>query len=86
MSCSKCSCTVYRWNPVSAVQKLVSGFKVSGSTSAGVAKADSNWSTLDKQDNTSKQTAYRACMCGHHSNYHNSSTKSDIESENKENK
>jgi hypothetical protein len=70
MSCTKCGCTRYFWNPVSAVQKLTSGFKASGSVSTGVIKADGTWSTLEKQDNTSEHVAYRACMCGHHKNFH----------------
>jgi hypothetical protein len=27
--CRKCGCTKYEWNPVSAVQKVASGFQIS---------------------------------------------------------
>ena len=60
--CRKCGCKEFKWNPVSAVQKLTSGMKYEkdGFSAQG----------LPQQDNKSDQVAYRNCMCGHHRNYH----------------
>ena len=64
--CRMCGCSKYKWNPVSAVQKAFSG------TTADVNVAGSSLHAegMSYQDNTSKQVAYRNCMCGHHENYH----------------
>jgi hypothetical protein len=68
--CRKCGCTKYEWNPVSAVQKVASGFQISVSGDGKVISGQISASGLPLQDNKSDQTAYRNCMCGHHVNYH----------------
>ncbi len=68
--CRKCGCTQYRWNPVSAAQKLVSGSSASVSVGGNGKGAQASISGLPLQDNKSDQTAYRNCLCGHHQNYH----------------
>jgi hypothetical protein len=68
--CRKCGCTKYEWNPVSAVQKVASGFQISVSGDGKVISGQISASGLPLQDNKSDQTAYRNCMCGHHANYH----------------
>jgi hypothetical protein len=60
--CSKCGCSDFKWNAVSAAQKAVSG--ISGNVK-GV-----NFQTMPYQDNKSDQVAYKNCQCGHHYNYH----------------
>lgn len=71
MSCRKCGCKSFFWNPVSAFQKGVSGSSLSatvpGPRGSSISAAAG---TLPTQDNRSSQTAYRNCMCGHHQNYH----------------
>ncbi len=68
--CRKCGCTGYSWNPVSSVQKFVSGSNASVSASGKGISGQASISGLPLQDNKSDQTAYRNCMCGHHKNYH----------------
>lgn len=68
--CRKCGCTGYRWNPVSAGQKLFSGGSASVSVGGKNAQAQASIQGLPVQDNHSNQTAYRNCFCGHHQNYH----------------
>lgn len=60
--CRKCGCKKFKWNPVSAAQKLFSGSKYEkdGITVQG----------LPLQDNKSDQVAYKNCTCGHHRNFH----------------
>ena len=74
MSCRKCGCKKYQWNPVSAAQKLFSGSKieVKGEVKTGQVNVSGNFSTqgMPYQDNKSDQVAYRNCTCGHHKNYH----------------
>ena len=74
MSCSKCACKKFIFNPVSAAQKLFSGTKVevkgeykgkSGSVGGNVSAQG-----MPYQDNKSDQVACRNCLCGHHYNYH----------------
>lgn len=60
--CRKCGCQSFRYNFVSATQKLFSGFSFSFGGVSG--------STIPVQDNKSDQVAYRNCLCGHHFNYH----------------
>ena len=74
MSCSKCGCKGFFWNPVSAAQKFTSGSKVEikGEVKTGKGSVGGSISTqaMPKQDNKSDQVAYRNCLCGHHYNYH----------------
>ena len=74
MSCSKCACKKFAWNPVSAVQKLTSGMKgeVKADVNTGKVNVSGNVSAqgMPYQDNKSDQVAYRNCLCGHHYNYH----------------
>ena len=74
MSCSKCACKKFVWNPVSAGQKLFSGSKVEvkGEVKTGNGNVSGTVSTqgMPYQDNKSDQVAYRNCLCGHHKNYH----------------
>ena len=74
MSCRKCGCKGFFWNPVSAGQKLFSGSKgeVKGEVKTGKGNVSATVSTqgMPYQDNKSDQVAYRNCLCGHHYNYH----------------
>ena len=74
MSCSKCGWKKFFYNPVSAVQKALSGFKVEikgeikndkGSIGGTISNPG-----MPYQDNKSDQVAYRNCLCGHHYNFH----------------
>ena len=64
--CSKCGCTGFFWNPVSAAQKFMSGS--TGNYNDG--KVSGSYQTMPSQDNKSDQVAYKNCTCGHHYNYH----------------
>ena len=74
MSCSKCACKKFVWNPVSAAQKLTSGMKgeVKVDVKTEIVNASGNVSGqgMSYQDNKSDQVAFRNCLCGHHYNYH----------------
>jgi hypothetical protein len=71
MTCRKCGCKMFIWNPVSAYQKSTWGTTtdVSEDLQEGV-HVDSHTETPPPQDNKSDQVAYRNCLCGHHYNYH----------------
>jgi hypothetical protein len=68
--CSKCGCSGFKWNPVSAAQKAASG--ISGSIKGGIkgVGVGVDFQTMPYQDNKSDQVAYNNCTCGHHKNYH----------------
>lgn len=68
--CRKCGCQEFRWNPVSAGQKLFSGGSVSGTAGTPNASVSGTLQGQPVIDNKSDQAAYRNCMCGHHANYH----------------
>ena len=74
MSCTKCACKKFFWNPVSAAQKLGSGFKGSANVDVKTEKANVGINVskegMPYQDNKSDQVAYRNCLCGHHYNFH----------------
>ena len=70
MSCSKCACKKFIWNPVSADQKFISGSKLEVKAEKGGISGTLKTEGLPKQDNKSDQVAYRNCLCGHHYNYH----------------
>ena len=70
MSCSKCACKKFIWNPVSAAQKFISGSKLEVKAEKGGINGTLKTEGLPKQDNKSDQVAYRNCLCGHHYNYH----------------
>ena len=74
MSCSKCACKKFCFNPVSAVQKIFSGTKVEvkGELKGGKGNISGSISNsgMPYQDNKSDQVALRNCLCGHHYNFH----------------
>ena len=76
MSCTKCACTKFVWNPVSAAQKLFSGTKTDIEVGVKNEKYNANANVkvsnqgMPYQDNKSDQVAFRNCTCGHHKNFH----------------
>ena len=75
MPCRECGCKRFVPNPVSAIQKLVSGGDVTVGGSVPVkggaqVQASCRIAGQPTIDNKSDQAAYRNCLCGHHWNYH----------------
>ena len=70
MSCRKCGCKKYSWNPVSAAQKFFSGSTTEVKVEKGPVTVTHSTQGMPYQDNKSDQVAYRNCTCGHHKNYH----------------
>ena len=72
--CSKCGCSGFCWNPVSAVAKVFDKFK----PSTVELEAGTTWKIADingkvtwvTSDDAPSANAYRNCTCGHHWNYH----------------